>query len=232
MLDVPGIARRREAQRFGRRDHAVLGRRGLADRDETGSATTPPPRGSSGPRCGFRRPGLPNVVRWPAHSLRSLMTVGTPASSADLPCERGDRSTATAAAPRRLECGGGQGVQRRVDVASPGDGRLDRLSTADTSPPAAIARAVRTPSQSAIGWVARTCGRNIVWASMPPILPPDLDAVRALLRPRMPEIPTILAQWPRGEGPLADCAAPRPGRPGPEGVHRTRRHRQGCRDQP
>ncbi|MEE8602659.1 hypothetical protein [Euzebya tangerina] len=37
-----------------------------------------------------------------------------------------------------------------------------------------------------------------------PILPPDLDAVRATLRPRMTEIPEILAQWPRGEGPLAD----------------------------
>ncbi len=44
-----------------------------------------------------------------------------------------------------------------------------------------------------------------------PIVPPDLDDVRALLRPRMAEIPQILADWPRGDGPLADVPLLDPG---------------------
>lgn len=31
-----------------------------------------------------------------------------------------------------------------------------------------------------------------------------VDDIRAILRPNMPDLPQILAQWPAGEGPLAD----------------------------
>lgn len=48
-----------------------------------------------------------------------------------------------------------------------------------------------------------------------PIVPPDLDTVRRLLRPRMAEIPTILADWPNGEGPLADVPLLDPGHVAP-----------------
>ncbi|WP_370323927.1 hypothetical protein [Euzebya sp.] len=44
-----------------------------------------------------------------------------------------------------------------------------------------------------------------------PTVPPDLDAVRRLLRPDMAAIPSILAAWPRGEGPLADVPLLDPG---------------------
>ena len=37
-----------------------------------------------------------------------------------------------------------------------------------------------------------------------PLVPPDLDEIRRLLRPQISSIPQILADWPRGEGPLAD----------------------------
>lgn len=36
------------------------------------------------------------------------------------------------------------------------------------------------------------------------ITPPDLDAVRRLLRPRLAELPAALAAWPAGRGLLAD----------------------------
>src|SRR5690606_39135712 len=43
------------------------------------------------------------------------------------------------------------------------------------------------------------------------IVPPDLDTVRRMLRGRMADIPTILAAWPDGEGPLADVPLLDPG---------------------
>jgi hypothetical protein len=49
----------------------------------------------------------------------------------------------------------------------------------------------------------------------PPAVPPDLDGVRALLRPRIAEIPAILGQWVRGEGPLADVPMVNPGEVAP-----------------
>ena len=44
-----------------------------------------------------------------------------------------------------------------------------------------------------------------------PLVPPDLDVVRRLLRPQISAIPQILADWPRGEGPLADVPLLDPG---------------------
>lgn len=37
-----------------------------------------------------------------------------------------------------------------------------------------------------------------------PTVPPSLDDIRRLLGPRMAAIPQVLADWPAGEGPLAD----------------------------
>lgn len=44
-----------------------------------------------------------------------------------------------------------------------------------------------------------------------PITPPDLDEIRRLLRPNIASIPDVLAQWPLGEGPLADVPLLDPG---------------------
>ena len=44
-----------------------------------------------------------------------------------------------------------------------------------------------------------------------PLVPPDLDEIRRLLRPQISSIPQILADWPRGEGPLADVPLLDPG---------------------
>lgn len=49
----------------------------------------------------------------------------------------------------------------------------------------------------------------------PPTVPPTLDEVRGLLRPRISAIPTILAQWARGEGALADVPLLDPGEVAP-----------------
>lgn len=48
-----------------------------------------------------------------------------------------------------------------------------------------------------------------------PIVPPDLDSVRRVLRTRMADIPTILADWPHGDGPLADVPLLDPGHVAP-----------------
>ncbi|CAN5234487.1 hypothetical protein BH23ACT9_BH23ACT9_12880 [soil metagenome] len=42
-------------------------------------------------------------------------------------------------------------------------------------------------------------------------MPPDRDEVRRLLRPHMADIPSVLAQWPQGSGPLADVPLLDPG---------------------
>ncbi|MGI9018692.1 MAG: hypothetical protein ACR2HR_16575 [Euzebya sp.] len=44
-----------------------------------------------------------------------------------------------------------------------------------------------------------------------PTRPPDLDQIRRMLRPSMADIPRVLADWPIGEGPLADVPLLDPG---------------------
>ncbi|HUG86506.1 MAG TPA: hypothetical protein VMM13_18205 [Euzebya sp.] len=48
-----------------------------------------------------------------------------------------------------------------------------------------------------------------------PIVPPDLDSVQRVLRTSMADIPSILADWPHGDGPLADVPLLDPGHVAP-----------------